>query len=109
MGFNVGIILWFITGNMFSYSISDSKEIPAVSVIIAIRNGEDALAHLLTDLSSQDYSGEMEFILVDDESKDSTEKIILEKSSIDKRFIYESSTHGDHILRKKKTSIRCWH
>ena len=105
MVFYIGMLFWFIAGNMFSESMQDSNETPAVSVIIAIRNGEDALAHLLTDLSSQDYSGEMEFILVDDESKDSTEKIILEKSSIDKRFIYESSTYGDHILRNKKRAL----
>ena len=75
MFFYIGMLLWFIVGNMFSDSISDSKDTPAVSVIIAIRNGEDALSHLLTNLSSQDYSGEMEFILVDDESENSTKKI----------------------------------
>ena len=76
MFFYIGMLLWFIAGNMFSNSISDTKDTPAVSVIIAIRNGEDALSHLLTNLSSQDYTGEMEFILVDDESEDSSKIII---------------------------------
>ena len=105
MFFYIGMLLWFIVGNMFSDSISDSKDTPAVSVIIAIRNGEDALSHLLTNLSSQDYSGEMEFILVDDESEDSTKKIIQEKIANDRRFIYESSTNGNHAFRYKKRAL----
>ena len=105
MLFYIGMLLWFIVGNILSGTIIDSKETPAVSVIIAIRNGEEALPYLLTDLSLQDYSGEIEFILIDDESKDSTKKIIQEKSSIDKRFIYESSINGDHSLRQKKRAL----
>ena len=90
MLFYIGILLWFIAGNIFLDSASDSLDTPPVSVIIAIRNGEDTLPHLLADLSSQDYSGDMEFIVVDDESEDLTKKIIQGKSSIDKRFKYES-------------------
>ena len=105
MFFYIGMLLWFIAGNMFSNSISDTKDTPAVSVIIAIRNGEDALSHLLTNLSSQDYTGEMEFILVDDESEDSSKIIIQEKISNDRRFIYESSTNGNHAFRHKKRAL----
>ena len=79
MLYYIGMLLWFIVGNILSGTIIDSKENPAVSVIIAIRNGEEALPHLLTDLSLQDYSGAIEFILIDDESIDSTKKIIQEK------------------------------
>ena len=105
MLFYIGILLWFIAGNMFLDSAPDSLDTPPVSVIIAIRNGEDTLPHLLADLSSQDYSGDMEFILVDDESEDLTKKIIQEKSSVDKRFKYESSTNGDHALGYKKRAL----
>ena len=90
---------------MFLNSAPDSLDTPPVSVIIAIRNGEDTLPHLLADLSLQDYSGAMEFILVDDESEDLTKKIIQEKSSVDKRFKYESSTNGDHALGHKKRAL----
>ena len=65
MLFYIGILLWFIAGNIFLKSAPDSLDTPPVSVIIAIRNGEDTLPHLLADLSSQDYSGDMEFIVVD--------------------------------------------
>ena len=99
------MLFWFIVGNILSNSTPYSKETPPVSIIIAIRNGADALPQLLTDLSSQDYSGEMEFILVDDESEDSTRKIIQSKSSINKQFFYESSTNGDHAFRQKKRAL----
>jgi len=105
MLFYIGILLWFIAGNIFLKSAPDSLDTPPVSVIIAIRNGEDTLPHLLADLSSQDYSGDMEFIVVDDESEDLTKKIIQGKSSIDKRFKYESSTNGDHALGHKKRAL----
>ena len=101
----IGILFWFIAGNIFLDSAPDSLDTPPVSVIIAIRNGEDTLPHLLVDLSSQDYSGDMEFIIVDDESKDLTKKIIQGKSSVDKRFKYTSSTNGDHALGHKKRAL----
>jgi len=100
-----GILLWFIAGNMFSDLILDSTKTPSVSVIIAIRNGENALSHLLTDLSSQDYSGELEFILVDDESEDSTKHLIQEMAAKDKRFKYESSVKGNSVLNYKKRAL----
>ena len=105
MLFYIGILLWFIAGNIFLKSAPDSLDTPPVSVIIAIRNGEDTLPHLLADLYSQDYSGDMEFIVVDDESEDLTKKIIQGKSSVDKRFKYESSTNGDHALGHKKRAL----
>ena len=59
-----GMILWFIPGNLFSDSKGNSKDTPAISVIIAIRNGEKSLPNLIENLSTQDYLGEVEFILV---------------------------------------------
>ena len=82
-----------------------STETPPVSIIIAIRNGEDALPKLLRDLSSQDYVGVLEFILVDDQSEDSTKQLIEEMSTKDKRFKYKSSVHGDSSLNYKKRAL----
>ena len=88
MLYYAGMILWFIAGNLFSDSQGNSKDSPAVSVIVAIRNGEKSLPDLLADLSAQDYPGEVEFILVDDESTDSTSKLIQEKSGVDLSLIH---------------------
>ena len=100
-----GMILWFIAGNLFSDSKGNSKDTPAISVIIAIRNGEKSLPNLIEDLSAQDYLGEVEFILVDDESTDSTGKIIQEISATDKRFIIENSSNGSPPLTHKKRAL----
>ena len=100
-----GMLLWFQTGNLFYRKKISSQETPPVSIIIAIRNGRDSLPQLLADLSAQDYSGEMEFILVDDDSEDSTRALIQEKSANDKRFIYESSLSGNLSLRFKKRAL----
>jgi len=105
MLYYAGMILWFIAGNLFSDSQGNSKDSPAVSVIIAIRNGEKSLPNLLADLSAQDYPGEVEFILVDDESIDSTRKLIQEISEVDKRIILEKSSNGDTILNYKKRAL----
>ena len=99
------MLIWFITGNIFSYPNHHSTETPLISVIIAIRNGEDALPKLLLDLSLQDYTGELEFILVDDHSVDSTKQLIEEISNKDKRFKYESSVNGDSSLNYKKRAL----
>ena len=100
-----GMMIWFIAGNMSSDPKHHSTETPPVSVIIAIRNGEDALPRLLADLSLQDYTGELEFILVDDQSEDSTKQLIEEISIKDKRFKYESSVNGDSSLNYKKRAL----
>ena len=100
-----GMLLWFQTGNLFYKKKTNFQETPPVSVIIAIRNGENSLPKLFTDLSAQDYSGKMEFILVDDESEDSTRALIQGKSANDKRFIYELSLNGNLSLRFKKRAL----
>ncbi len=100
-----GMLLWFITGNMFSDPKPVTTANPPVSVVVAIRNGESTLSQLILDLESQDYSGRMEFILVDDLSEDSTSKLIHDKASRDNRFKYESSSSGDSRLNYKKRAL----
>ena len=80
------------------------KPVP-VSVIIAIRNGESSLPNLIKDLSKQEYNGEMEFILVDDESEDNTKRIIKDYSINDKRFKYQTSKEGNNELSLKKKAL----
>ena len=101
----VGLLLWLIIGNIFSDKKNTVSEFPPVSVIVAIRNGENVLPNLIADLSAQKYPGKLEFILIDDESEDATSKIIQEISNKDKRFIYETSTGGDASLQLKKRAL----
>jgi len=94
---------------MFGLSKTEDKSknvyFPAVSVIIAVRNGENNLTRLLTALQNQAYNGEMEFIIVDDLSIDKTFKIIHEFVKTDVRFKYFSSKNGDPKLAFKKRAL----
>ena len=70
----------YYAGNLLYFTFGLSKKdnqpkninTPPVSVIIAVRNGEKNIGRLLNALKSQTYNGEMEFIIVDDESIDKT-------------------------------------
>jgi glycosyltransferase involved in cell wall biosynthesis len=76
-----------------------------ISIIIAIRNGELSLSNLIHYLKDQDYKGEIEFLLIDDESDDRTAKIILDTAAADNRFKYYSSTEGNKLLNYKKKAL----
>ncbi|MDP6936937.1 MAG: glycosyltransferase [Candidatus Marinimicrobia bacterium] len=98
-------IIWFISGNLFSSAPPNTHLQIPVSVVVAVRDGGNSLPRLLDALSNQDYKGDMEFILVDDESTDNTSKLIKEKTAEDDRFILESSTTGDFKLSRKKRAL----
>jgi len=100
-----GVLLWLIIGNIIPDKKKSTSDFQSVSIIVAIRNGENALPHLIADLLSQNYPGKIEIILVDDQSKDSTAQIIREISIKDRRFIYQTSTNGDPSLQLKKRAL----
>ena len=100
-----GLLLWLTIGNIFSNKKNTTSEFPPVSIIVAIRNGENTLPHLIADLSVQQYRGKLEFILVDDESTDTTSQIIKDIMKKDKRFIYVISTSGNSSLHLKKRAL----
>ena len=82
-----------------------STNIPSVSVIVAIRNGEKPIARLIDRLLNQSYSGNVEFILVDDESNDNTAFLIKDIEKRDQRFKYASSLDGSKNLSHKKRAL----
>ena len=56
-----------------------------VTIVLALRNEEDNIADLLSDISAQDYSSKLlEFVIIDDHSDDNTVTLIQD-------FIYSSS------------------
>ena len=99
------MIAWFILGNLIPIIKSIPQIPPPVSIIIAIRNGENTLPDLIQDLKKQNYSGEIEFILVDDQSDDSTSKLILDIVNEDERFKHVSSLNGNESLNYKKRAL----
>jgi len=76
-----------------------------VSIILCVRNGEKSLPNILNDFSNQKYNGNLEFIIVDDESSDKTKEIISEFVEKDSRFKYIHSNTGSINLNHKKKAL----
>jgi len=100
-----GSLFYFIIGLSKEENSPNNIETPPVSVIIAVRNGEKNINRLLNSLKNQTYNGEMEFIIVDDESTDKTVNIIQKFTQMDPRFKYFSSKGGDQKLTYKKRAL----
>lgn len=68
-------------------SSAEDADVPAsISIIVAARDEEDHLPACLEALSAQQYEGEAEFLIVDDESTDRTREIVEEFAMVDSRF-----------------------
>ncbi|MEE2877287.1 MAG: glycosyltransferase [Candidatus Neomarinimicrobiota bacterium] len=66
--------------------VGDSP-IPSLSIIVAARDEEDRIGHLLDCLIRQTYPADrLEFIIVDDHSTDETKAIVTEETAGDSRF-----------------------
>ena len=99
-------LLFFIFSLLFIKSNNYKKiKIKNVSVIICVRNGQNSIKNVLNDLKKQQFLGEIEFIIVDDDSNDKTKEIILEFSRLDSRFKYVHSNKGSKNLSFKKKAI----
>ena len=98
-------LLIYMIGNLISKKKNKYKENPPVSVIVAIKNGENSLPNLLNDLENQNYKGICEFILVDDQSNDNTKNIIQESAQNNKKIKYVSSSIGNNKLFFKKRAL----
>ena len=100
-----GSLFYFIIGLSKEENSPKNLDTPPVSVIIAVRNGEKNINRLLNSLKNQTYSGEMEFIIVDDQSTDRTVNIIQKFTQMDARFKHFSSKGGDQKLAYKKRAL----
>jgi len=98
-------LLIYIVGNFISKNKTTHKENPSVSIIIAIKNGAKSLPHLLNDLENQNYKGDYEYILVDDQSNDNTKNIIQKSAQKNKKIKYVLSSSGDNKLFFKKRAL----
>ena len=98
-------LLIYILGSIISKTTLPLKELPPVSIIVAVKNGENTLPKLLNDLKNQTYKEPCEFIIVDDQSTDSTKNIIKTIEQKNKQFRYASSINGDKKLFLKKRAL----
>ena len=99
-------LIFFLFGLKKIDLFSDKETTPVdISIIVCVRNGENSLKNILNDLSVQEYNGNLEFIIVNDESTDNSSKIIKEFSLNDKRFKYLNSINDNSNLRHKKRAL----
>ena len=102
------LLFWFIIGILKTKSSSSNmplNSIKDISVIICAKNEENILNNILNDLKNQNYKGNIEFIIVDDDSSDNTSSIIYDYIDKDKRFKYTHSDEGDSSLSHKKRAL----
>ena len=104
------IYILFLTINIISFLLyrpntKNHTSNLSVSVIVAIRNGQESLDRLIRALLDQDYNGEFEFILVDDQSTDKTKEIIQNAQQKHPKIKYVSSNEGDSKLSFKKRAL----
>ena len=101
----IGSLVSYILGNLIKNNTHQSHHLNPVSIIIAVKNGEQSLPNILNDLNQQNYDGESEYIIVDDQSTDKTSDIIREYSKKNQKFIYVSSKEGNQKLTFKKRAL----
>jgi cellulose synthase/poly-beta-1,6-N-acetylglucosamine synthase-like glycosyltransferase len=82
-----------------------SRERPSVSVVIPAHNEEDKLEATLASLSKQRYRGNLEFVIVNDRSKDSTPHIIQKFVDLDPRFKLVNVTEPSRRLAPKVNAV----
>lgn len=59
---------------------------PLISIIVAVRNEDKMVGHLMEDLSRQHYDP-FQVIMVDDHSEDNTVQVVRHHCEIDDRFV----------------------
>ena len=98
-------LIYFIFSLKYVKNKKTSNFYPNVSIIVCVRNGSISLSRILNQLKNQKYNGELEFIIVDDQSTDDTKEIILKFITDDNRFKYFSSTNDTSNLNHKKKAL----
>ena len=99
-------LVFFICGIFKIFHQSNNSDIIYnISIIVCVRNGASSLFNILLDLQNQSYLGNLEFIIIDDESTDQSKNIINQFLSNDKRFKYFNTSNSTSILKHKKRAL----
>ena len=83
-----------------------SSSFENISIIVCVKNGELSIYNILSDLKNHSYKGDLEFIIVDDNSTDKTKKIIYDFTKEDSRFKYLSTKKTLSNLKHKKKALK---
>ncbi len=99
-------LIFFILGILRVTRRCNPKYKPEnISIIVCVRNGETSILNILSDLKKQIYKGNLEFLIIDDDSSDNTKSIIESFISIDNRFKYFNTNTSSENLNHKKRAL----
>ena len=101
----IALMVMVIVGMYQAKKRPISRERPSVSVIIPAHNEEDKLEATLVSLSKQQYRGMLEFVIVNDRSKDATAQIIQKFVDLDPRFKLVNVTDPSKRLAPKVNAV----
>ncbi|HEX7002836.1 MAG TPA: glycosyltransferase [Trueperaceae bacterium] len=101
----IGLMLLVVAGMLRRDPRPYSPDRPSVSVVIPAHNEEETLGATLASLSRQSYPGDVEFVVVDDRSTDSTAAVIERAASADSRFRMVRVTEPSHRLAPKVNAV----
>ncbi len=101
----IGLMLMVLVGLFRRNQRPFNPATPSVSVIIPAHNEEDKLGATLASLSEQRYDGDLEFVIVNDRSRDATEAIIRGFVERDARFRLVNVTEPSRRLAPKVNAV----
>lgn len=100
----IGLLFFFI--GLFFPNRNRKNEKPFVSIIIAARNEENHIGHILKDLMNQTYpKHKLEIIIVNDHSEDATGQIVETMSRKEQSIKYLDVTKTEKGLTAKKNAL----
>ena len=98
-------LCFFLSGLFKTSKPLQNKILSDISVILCVRNGEKIIENILSDFKNQDYKGNLEFIIIDDNSNDRTCNKIQNFINSDNRFKYFNTKLYQADLTHKKKAI----
>lgn len=98
-------ILIFYTGARRADRFAPQTGLPSVSVLVAARNEEQNIGRCIEGLAALRYDGEIEIIVIDDNSTDRTAEIIADWARRVPRLRHMHSDGQVHGLRGKANAI----
>ena len=101
----IGLMLMVLVGLFRRNRRPFNPATPSVSVIIPAHNEEDKLGATLASLSQQRYEGELEFVIVNDRSRDATQAIIQDFVERDPRFRFVNVSEPSRRLAPKVNAV----
>lgn len=101
------LLLLMVTLGMFlpDRRRREPGDLPSVTVVLPAHNEQERLPATLASLARQEYAGELEFIIVDDRSKDATAEIIDSQVARDPRFRRVSVVKPSRRLSPKVNAV----